>query len=697
MRVDGRPASIDLSSFKSVSIGGIVHSDSGISEHHWGEQPATSVTAAEAFRWTGEWLSIFKRGQLAEYIITADFFGYCPVFYSFTSHGLVVSSSLRGMTKELEHHASHGQVNWDAAHPHLVTNETMFNMRASVESLRRDVWTLRPDEYLYVDGTRASIHQKSFFKDPEDRSAEELFARGVERAVSQIQETISQHSGRIDYSISGGKDSRAVLALLLIADASDKVETYTHDPELFPAGASRDVIDRDFPIALHLAERYGLKWRKPRHSDGVRTTLDDSLNRFQDWRGGQSFQFNGQLVRWHFRSGPRVELAGGGGELYRSHFGSQTLNGYPAWAKLMLGGKEGVRHDLETLFDVMCSAETIPAEIHTRAKRAFVNTMDTGYGQSALDAVDSFYPLQRNRHHFGQIRMARLEGKLTLYPLAQPEFFWAHNAMQSEERTQGRLLFDLMKLGDPYLNAIPFEHGQWPKAFGHSLAQIDLRKPSAAALAGYREMQQARRTSEEQFVSPDMSSKTTNRMMESLTPDSIEWLLRSGQDTRWLRSILPRIAMTESLGRASLLNTVGKVQTLVDSISAPGARTNRMVFDNANVANEKVAPSELTGGREFLLTRHRYSIEGVESSLLQNSGGLAVRVEGADVGLEVAVYIYIGGDLVEKVWYQKLTNHQVNLELGALRHGVYRATVFLRHEGMKNPQKVLETNMINVE
>src|SRR5699024_9090216 len=65
----------------------------------------------------------------------------------------------------------------------------------------------------------------------------------------------------------------------------------------------------------------------------------------------------------------------------------------------------------------------------------------------------------------------------------------------------------------------------------------------------------------------DMSEMSGPATVEDLNADGIEFLLHYGDAPDYLRSLLPRIAMTESRGATPARYMAAKIQSLVDSIA----------------------------------------------------------------------------------------------------------------------------------
>ncbi len=594
----GRPrfGSRQLSDFRPISLGGLVATTSGTHDVTMGSEPTalTKQTLADAVLWTGEWFGAFESSDKQALVICSDFFGYCPVTWALHSSAgtegtLHASSSLRGIATSLARAGHDSRVAWPTAIPSLVSNATIFMQRSSPRSLREGAQTLRPDQFLLVTAEGVELIDRPFFADPQGRSFDELVAAGTERAAASLRAAMDDGHGSFNLSLSGGKDSRGVLALALAAGVQDRLEVYSADPRT-AAPASRPVIARDLPLAATMVARYGLTWKGNDPVPQRRVTFEETLDLFQDYRGGQSYEFRAPFMLGEPSGPTMLSLHGGGGELYRSHYGHLHRDAYPRWAEGNANSTDGIRSDLTRLFNTLVPAAAVPTQLYRQTRTAFVDALDYGLASDVDGTLDRFYAMHRNRAHFGMVRYGVATGNTILCPLAQPEFLWANGLLSREDQETGRLLFALLEQGDPDLNALPFEAHPWPEewvAQSKGRAEVWTDELRESGLASWREKDAQNRAVPADQRPAVIGTETFDALDESrrAIAERMDELLTHPATTEAARQLASTIAATQENSRASTISMAARVASLTDALGTvehPVVRRS-LAFDSAGL------------------------------------------------------------------------------------------------------------------
>lgn len=281
----------------------------------------------------------------------------------------------------------------------------------------------------------------------------ELVREDLSRAVSSVAR-LPAAVRRAD--LTGGRDSRLVLALMVDAGVTDTVAFQT-----------TGVVDSpDVIVATDLAECLGLEHRRiepmpmgdEEFENRVRTHVFQSSGMVGafDLRGGLSMPTElriggmlGELLRTHFKSFPMFDSLADLGERY------------PQYHKLDAVGilRPDVRSHLE---------KALTAELVERADNP---------GAAPEDHLDAFYLRNRLRRWFGTLEEYGQSGHV--YPLYSLAAVRAAFAIGGRARWDQRLMFEVMRAASPVVTSRPLANYGWPESLVAGLPDADrYRQPS---------------------------------------------------------------------------------------------------------------------------------------------------------------------------------------------------------------------------
>jgi hypothetical protein len=242
-------------------------------------------------------------------------------------------------------------------------------------------------------------------------------------------------------NITGGKDSRLVLALMLQEGVANDFEFNTSGYEHSP----------DAIAAHQIVERFGL-----RHSAPVPRPLPEE--EFRRRLATHVFQTSGMFNAWEFkgslRASPTLTVTGCVGEALRTHF-----HGYPSMATV-----DELRTQFYGRSALRGSAIMIPevrAELLDDLDYELVRRIDVG-GSAPQDHADSFYWRHRNRRWFGTYEELGEAGRV--HPLYSLVGLQAAFALGGEMRRRELLHFAIMSKACPELAKLPFANEGWSEA-----------------------------------------------------------------------------------------------------------------------------------------------------------------------------------------------------------------------------------------
>lgn len=284
-----------------------------------------------------------------------------------------------------------------------------------------------------------------------------LIEEGIGQAKAAIR--LAAGEGALDLPITGGKDSRVVLAIALAAGLRDRLTLFTRGYVGHP-----DVI-----AGAGIAAAIGVPHRReaPLGADGPADLSGDAFLRLL---GTIAYQADGGMGGWDNVTGHEPGQA----SLVTGHMG-ELLKAYakrPAGA----GALDPVKMvKLQAPFDPM-------GLIRPGARNVLIGRLAAQMAQARLggaregDQPDLFYWRNRIPNWLGGIRGIKSFERQPVLPLGVPALMALAFRMTPEERKAELAHFRLIERAAPELLALPFAHQRWDD----SLAGASARPPIVA-------------------------------------------------------------------------------------------------------------------------------------------------------------------------------------------------------------------------
>ena len=290
-----------------------------------------------------------------------------------------------------------------------------------------------------------------------------LLEEGIAQAKAAILLGVGE-AGPIELPITGGKDSRVVLALCLSAGLRDRLRLFTRGY----AGHPDVIAGAGIAAALGLPHR-----REPPH--GSDEPAHWSCARFFAKLMAQVYQSDGMVGGWDLILGERIAAE----TLISGHMG-EVLKAYSKKA-LPAGALDPVAMvGLQAPFDPM--GLLLPA---ARAELAaeLAAQMDQAREQGALEAdlPDLFYYRNRIPNWLGAIRAIKSFERQPVVPLGVPALLRLASRLTPEERKIELLHHKIIRRCAPELLPIPFALQRWDVRLGADAPQTDPIMPAAGA------------------------------------------------------------------------------------------------------------------------------------------------------------------------------------------------------------------------
>jgi hypothetical protein len=289
----------------------------------------------------------------------------------------------------------------------------------------------------------------------------------LDRGIAQAQAAIGlgiPADGPVDLPITGGKDSRVVLALCLAMGLRDRLRLFTRGYEGHP-----DVI-----AGRGIAEALGLPHRReaPHGSDEPAFW---SRGRFFAKLAAQAWQSDAMVGGWDLilgeSLGQETLISGHMGEVLKA-YSKKTLPEGPLDPATMVR--------LQAPFDpmdVLLPAPRAALEAELRAQ------MDEARAAGAVEAdlPDLFYYRNRLPNWLGAIRAIKSFERQPVVPLGAPALLDLAFRLTPEERARELLHYRIIERTAPELLPLPFALQAWDAALGEGVARADPIRPAAGA------------------------------------------------------------------------------------------------------------------------------------------------------------------------------------------------------------------------
>jgi hypothetical protein len=299
---------------------------------------------------------------------------------------------------------------------------------------------------LTADGSGIHVTQQPFALPSVRGFDPNLAAEGLEQAKAAIR--LAAADGPLDLPITGGKDSRVVLAIALAAGFGDRLTLFTRGYAGHP----------DVAVGTMIAERLGVPHRRePPLGSDIPANLSPADFMTRLWI--TAFQGDGGMGGWDNVIGTEI----GRETLVSGHLG-EVLKAYakrpPAG---VLDPASMVR--LQAPFDPM---DVLRPEARARLVDALEQQMaeTRAAGAQEADLPDLFYWRNRVPNWLGGIRGIKAFERQPVLPLGVPALIRLAFRMTAAERKVELAHYKLIEAAAPELIDLPFAHQSWDPALG---------------------------------------------------------------------------------------------------------------------------------------------------------------------------------------------------------------------------------------
>jgi hypothetical protein len=307
--------------------------------------------------------------------------------------------------------------------------------------------------------------------------------------------------------ITGGKDSRLVLALMIEAGVTERFTFRTIGP---PSSA-------DAVVSADISSRFSLK-----HQLFTFGRMEQSA--FERRVRAHVFQTSGMFNTWNLKGGLGLQrvpgISGGSGEILRSFFGAFPSVSSP--------------QELHTVFARRCDRlkllkPDVRAVYAGALRRELADEVESG-GCTTEDLLDAFYMRARMRRWFGAGE--EFGEAFRIYPLYSLVGVRAAFALGPIRRRAEILHFEIMRSACDELARLPFANATWPAGALADLPDADVyRREAQKAIPGAPvEWQASRLTDNREVLRSYLLDEPANPVFEIVDRGAVEELLTRPDD-----------------------------------------------------------------------------------------------------------------------------------------------------------------------
>lgn len=392
-----------------------------------------------------------------------DLLGAGHVFASQHSDGAIVSNRLHLHRIVMAALGFPVEVNPEPAIALLVSNTPFFaQQNMSPDMLIRGVRQVRVDEAASIVRGRLELSTKrSFLECLEPGDYEALVTEGVRDIIENARAALDDSRfSDIVVDLSGGRDSRIVLGAVLHHESwRQRASVYAFDV----AGS------RDLDIACGLANRLGAHFYEGNSAQCEALSLEDNTSIWRSYFHGLYHRMGAAAWSAAGCNTRTINLSGANGELLRSfwapQFGRYLKDG--DFSQKLVAGVA-----LPNVFDRE-QRETVASYL--------ARTLDALPGETLEHRLEAHYLYYRNRAHFGLRGFSFLHDHATWLPIASPHLLRAAWSLTLAERTNGKLIRDVLKRLDVDLLRIEFDGDKAPREIEIDCSRSRWETATAAA------------------------------------------------------------------------------------------------------------------------------------------------------------------------------------------------------------------------
>ena len=428
------------------------------------------ITPTEVKDATGEFLLVRQHvnpyGEKS-FEITTDLFGFYSCFYFQRDGELYLSNSFKALRIYLEKQLGLTcNLNKEYLVPLLISRYTLFSYPYALQTALKEIKILPANKNMMISAS-AGMEFVDKFEIDDDKPYEELLVEGLQSCKKRL--AAFQNFFKSNFKklyMSGGKDSRATLAVLLSALSNRDLFLHSNNP----ARMNKDVrahMQQDLTIANKIALLLGLQVcsKEPvldlsQNAVGFHESLEDWQNDFSNVR----FNFTPSFYTYEYEgSNLKIQFRGAGGEIYRAYW-SKVIRGFETLSKRIKNTESEVSNDCSLVFNSLVQSGIVDSDLYSSARDIFVDIVKEMPGKNFDQKIDQHYNFLRHRFHFAHGIRGLNTGELMYLPLIDRRLYLASRKLNDADKASGKMVFDIVDRTNPYLNLIEYDSSVWDES-----------------------------------------------------------------------------------------------------------------------------------------------------------------------------------------------------------------------------------------
>lgn len=611
----------------------------------------------------GQWVALLYNKRKNEFKVMSDHFGFQSIFYRHDKiedgqYQLIVSTNYNSLIEYSKNNNLACNTNYEQFYLAMAAKNLNLRTAFSTQTFCQEIQLLGVDEYITFNSQEWNfkVIKKPFLYDPESRSYDELLNVGISKAKKDIVSLKNYFNDKRIF-LSGGKDSRMVLALLSSLNINSDFTSSMANPTKF-VGNSKKIVLNDLYVSTYLSNKYNIQPCIP--SQYCSLTLNYTQCLSKALSNNSQFSWASTVKNTEvFPKEQYLALRGGGGELIRA---TETSNN--AIRRLESTSidfkKLSIREQADLLFYLYIDTKLIPNKYLEGCKDLFVKSYIIDASGSLEQNIDWHYLYYRNRIHFGHYVKSFSENEIAFHPLMQKEFLYASAHYNLETKRDGKICFDVINKLDYKLNQITFDNGFWPIISEKQSPTIEELSKNNSLLDSYFEVQEKIALNKKEKINLSRSSSKI-KSEEIVSPYRIylntinilfELFCNGNYSLTQLKHLIENIH-TGKISPSEFFLKYLDYRNLFDSYFIP---TNTIIFNKP--AQNKFLPLNSILAKSKLLSHKSEFIRNVKYDLsvsknLEFKVILSENITNCFSKIQYAFYLYENGSIVERKMYEE--------------------------------------------
>lgn len=685
-----------IKDFKVAHVSGFAATPQFNLDSNFTESLGMTISLSELAPAIGEWTALAVSSGSAEslnqsFVVCNDEYGYSPIFYALIpGRGIIVSDSFQGVSYELMRNGIQATLNLDSYATTVLTKDSRLSNPLAWQTSASEIFLLPPHYALHVSESAISIFNRAELLDFSGESFGSIISSGIEYITQILSNLASNEQMARSLLLSGGVDSRVVLALVLAAGEEKSYLIRSNDPRLYKNKYSYKVFEDDFFISHAIGNHFGMNWHPTRSAHNVRTSLEEGLRISQSTSSNFSNAFPA-TTHHPVYANPEVSLRGGGGE---------PIKGAGFLSLIKQVQENSIR---------IGATEQSPFEQFKQwyLQNAIVDQSKSNFIDSSLDEISpllntesfdtmmpSYYQHSRNRTHFGHGKFSSGTNLFPFQPLSNSHFFSAASQEKITDLRANVIARRVFELTEPSLLDFPFEDSAATKQLTNGHVR-EIKKNADTLDAHFRQLAEQKPTFQERMFAGSSNEKVLSdknaaliSMCRSIANDIEDAFFSHRQE---LKSVHKSIFGALELGVLSPALTVARMMSARDTFmpsSQPGTNItyssiaqNPATIKIRGLSSNDILPSLKSPGLSYkppVVLSPRTSVKGQE--ILVEANPESTR----PAQLEFAFYLLVNGRVSERSTYSGNSSLSFDLPDGT-KPSTITIKCFARHVGTIAP------------